>query len=350
LTALNGRFFASGSSDSCPATLSFAEEGGISVELEDRIQVYSESYFEVEPELGKTPRIIRFQDGSLFETTDIDAFKSFESQLKHKPLMAWVSLLERNWRTATASVVAVGVFCVLFFMYGIPAIAMHVAGVVPQSLRVKMSEDTMRLMSKTKMLEASEIDSERRDALEKIFFNAIEDGEFSRDTDFEYKLSFRNAPFIGKNAFALPSGEIVFTDDLVEACSDEQILSIMLHEIAHVELQHGIRSLIQNSGIIIIITLAIGDANGISNLVSSLPTLLAESHYSQKFEIEADSFSCLHLQANGYSPDLLGDSLKILHEGSIEMPLEDFLSTHPSLKARLANIEKSKLSGSELMN
>lgn len=348
MTALNGKYFASGSSDSCPATLSFAYEVGLSLELEDRIQVYSESYFEVEPELGRTPRIIRFKDGSLFETTDLDGFKAFESQLKRKPLIAWVSRLERNWRTAIASVVAVGVFCALFFMYGIPAIAMHVAGVVPQSLRVKMSEDTMSLMSKTKVLEESEIDSERRDALEKIFFDAIEEGGFARDTDYEYKLSFRNAPFIGKNAFALPSGEIVFTDDLVEACSDDQILSIMLHEIAHVQLQHGIRSLIQNSGIIIIITLAIGDANGVSNLVSSLPTLLAESHYSQKFEIEADSFSCMHLQKNGYSPDLLGDSLKILHEGATELPLEDLLSTHPSLKVRLDNIEKSKLLGSEL--
>lgn len=301
---------------------------------------FQENEFRIEPELGNTPRIIRFDDGSIFETTEHQKFKAFEKQLKGKNLPSIISFLESSWRTALLSVAAVAIFCILFFLYGIPAIAASVAEVVPQSMRVKMSNESMDIMHASKLLGSTSLTSTRQEELKELFFNALAESGFAEASQYDYKLSFRSSTALGKNAFALPSGEVVFTDDLIEACTDEEILAVMLHEIAHVELQHGIRSVIQNAGLLVIISLAIGDANGVSSLVSALPTLLAESHYSQKFEIEADSFSCQYLEKLGYRTTALAGALKSIHEGVPDMPLEDILSTHPSLKARLDNIEK----------
>ncbi|MCH6258232.1 M48 family metallopeptidase [Puniceicoccaceae bacterium K14] len=344
MTTINGKYYLAGSSDACPALLSLSQDSGVEITAFEEVLEFREPSFRVEPALGSTPRIIRFHDGSMFETSEFEKFNALEKQLGTTSFTAsLIKKLEERWRSAILSVFAVIVFCILFYLYGIPLAASKIAETVPQSMRAKMSEDTMALMQKITILRETNIDDERRAELEEIFFDAISRTNLPKDEGYEYKLTFKDAPAIGKNAFALPSGEIVVTDALVEVCSDDQLRAILLHEIGHVELQHGIRSVIQDTGILIIISLAIGDANGVSSIVSALPALLAESHYSQKFEIESDTFSCKHLQQQGYNPDDLADALQILHTGTPDMPFEDLVSTHPSLKQRLENIKENTL-------
>ena len=55
------------------------------------------------------------------------------------------------------------------------------------------------------------------------------------DDGHVYQLEFRHGGYIDANAFALPSGIIVMTDELVElAKSDDELISVLAHEIGHV--------------------------------------------------------------------------------------------------------------------
>lgn len=53
------------------------------------------------------------------------------------------------------------------------------------------------------------------------------------------------APQIGANAFALPDGTLVVTDELVELAgdNDDEVLAVLAHELGHIHERHGLRLL-----------------------------------------------------------------------------------------------------------
>ena len=147
----------------------------------------------------------------------------------------------------------------------------------------------------------------------------------------------------GANAFALPSGIIVVTDELVElAQDDDEILAVMAHELGHVHHRHIMRTIIQNSATALIIAILIGDLSSIAGLSATIPTVLMEAHYSREFELEADSFAVHRLSEMGKNPAALGRILQRLtedHESDEGSTLWRYLSTHPATQERVKAID-----------
>ena len=124
---------------------------------------------------------------------------------------------------------------------------------------------------------------------ESAFDRALNLASDSLNPDFDYELRIYESQAIGPKAFALPSGLIVATEAFIELCeNEEQMAAVFLHEIAHVELQHGLRSLIQDTGVFLILSMVLGDLSSLGGMAASLPALAIESRYSQNFETEAD--------------------------------------------------------------
>src|SRR4029077_985450 len=97
---------------------------------------------------------------------------------------------------------------------------------------------------------------------------------------YAYRLEFRACKGMGPNAFALPGGAIVLTDDLVElAENDAQISAVLAHEIGHVRNRHGLRLALQATGLSALIAALAGDAVSITSLAATLPTALLQSGY-----------------------------------------------------------------------
>ena len=70
----------------------------------------------------------------------------------------------------------------------------------------------------------------------------------SLSSDPFIRLEVRSAPQIGANAFALPSGIIVVTDELVALSEDDdELAAVIAHELGHVHHRHIMRTVIQNS-------------------------------------------------------------------------------------------------------
>lgn len=110
-----------------------------------------------------------------------------------------------------------------------------------------------------------------------------------------YRIEFRDSR-IGPNAFALPNGVIVMTDQLVAAApNDEAVLGVLAHELGHLEQRHSLRGLLQTVGVGVVINMLVGD---VSAALAAAPAFLLDQKYSRDFEREADSYAIEMMQAN----------------------------------------------------
>jgi Zn-dependent protease with chaperone function len=142
------------------------------------------------------------------------------------------------------------------------------------------------------------------------------------------------------NAFALPGGPVVFHRGLLErATTPEEVLGVLGHELAHVELRHGLRQLVNNLGLTVVLQLLVGDASVLANAASDLAGL----SYSRDLEREADEHGIAHLARAGVDPRGLVRFLEQLAaEEATAGPAAGaltFLATHPSSAERVANLE-----------
>jgi predicted Zn-dependent protease len=152
-----------------------------------------------------------------------------------------------------------------------------------------------------------------------------------------FRLEFRRSGRIGPNAFALPSGIIVVTDELVMLAEHEnEIVAVLAHEIGHVRHRHGLRTLLQNSAVALLIASVTGDLASVTALSAALPTLLVEAKYSRAFETEADRFALEYLREHRIPPAHFADMLSRLDVAiGRKREVHDYLASHPVTSERI---------------
>jgi predicted Zn-dependent protease len=153
------------------------------------------------------------------------------------------------------------------------------------------------------------------------------------------------------NAFATTGGHIFVCRGLMEALTTEDALAAVLaHEIAHIQLRHGIE-LIQNMSPIRDLSDAASRAAGIAAGLGERQTLFANSvremaatlfvnGYSREQEFAADAYAVKLLAAAGYSPSSLIDVLTLLQQSGGTGGLN---GTHPQPAQRISNVRQELL-------
>ena len=118
-----------------------------------------------------------------------------------------------------------------------------------------------------------------------------------------HHLEFRKSG-IGPNAFALPGGTIVLTDELYRRMDGDRdiLVGVLGHELGHLRHRHGMRMLVQATLIGTAAAAAWGD---FSTVLAAAPTLLGQSGYARDFERDADADAIALLRANGISPAVM---------------------------------------------
>ena len=139
---------------------------------------------------------------------------------------------------------------------------------------------------------------------------------------------------------------IVFTDEIAELSNeDDELLSILVHEIGHVVQRHSLRTLIQDSILGFVLLSLTGDVTGSSELFLGLPVLMTEMAYSRAFEREADDYALAYLQENNISPYHFANLMKRIEQEMIrknrtsDKKWQSYLSTHPMTKERIQKFE-----------
>lgn len=313
---------------------------------------------EIPSRLGNTPRTLGLPNGGFFETSDN---QQLDAMVKDSGGGAFsLHGLEHKLRYILPLLALCVVVVYLTVTRGIPYLSERVA--------YQLSADW-----------SEELGGSVLDQLDELYFSPSETPKDVRadyrallaavvpaDSNFHYTLYFRDGGLIGANAFALPDGSLVVTDQLLEmGATREEVLSVLLHEIGHVEHRHSLRSLLESSGVAILFTLMTGDAEFVQDFVVALPPLLLQAKFSRNHEWEADSYALARMQAEGVDPihfatmmeRLSGlaqeqhEEASVAGEGSGEngkssgVRLLEYLSTHPPSEDRIERFRRASKEG-----
>lgn len=147
------------------------------------------------------------------------------------------------------------------------------------------------------------------------------------------------------NAFALPGGYIYVTRGILAVLNSEaELAGVMGHEIGHVILHHGAKSIIRSIGATI---LSLGAA--IANPQNAGQWLLVSTQlfqqinlgYGREAELESDAQGMMNCFETGYNPHGVVNFLKTLRRQEIfsGQSYHSFQASHPETKERIITAE-----------
>lgn len=308
----------------------------------DRVRVSGASVARDEPfadiaisdRIGDAPRLVRFRDGAHCEVSDA---ATFDGLLAARGIHgSRVAQWEANTRIVGGAVAGLFLAATLAYFILLPAAASVVAMRMPSEVMRGLSDQTLRWLDRT-LLEQSFLTRERRMEI----WQALNRLQPPLDHGYTLSLQFRRSAALGANAFALPSGLIVVTDDLVRLSADDrEIIAVLAHEVGHVARRHGVRRLAQGMTLTVLLSWYVGD---VSTLAAAAPTVLLTTKYSRDFEREADDYAAQLLAANGISSAYLASILERLEAAHTRRTGEGrmqfgYISTHPATAERLARL------------
>jgi predicted Zn-dependent protease len=229
---------------------------------------------------------------------------AWDAFVRARPDAAGESLVVRaqqSWRGVLAAAVLLIGVAVSAYLWGVPALARGVVAALPQGADKAVGD--LALDSVRGWLKPTTLAPERRARIEAGFARLVEASFPDPATRPAYTLRF-HASKIGPNAFALPGGTIVITDELVTlmADRDDAVLGVLAHELGHVRQRHGMRLVVQVSLIGAATSIALGD---FSSVLAAAPALVGQLAYSRDAEREADAESVRLMQAAGIRPDAM---------------------------------------------
>ncbi|HET6604644.1 MAG TPA: M48 family metallopeptidase, partial [Xanthomonadaceae bacterium] len=249
---------------------------------------------ELDARLGDTRRALRFADGSQVHSDDNDGLDALLSERARAE--RWRVRLEGAWAAALLAVVVVFVGGWLFVAYVLPPLADRVAQRIPPAAETVLGEQVLGILDRAHF-EPTQLPGPRRDELAAAFGQLQEAGA----RGMPLRLEFRRAGM--PNAFAVPGGTVVMTDELVElAGDDDELMAVLAHEIGHQRHRHVLRGMLQDSAVLVLLATLTGDVASMTALTSGLPTFLMRAGFSREFEREADAHAFELLRASGRSP------------------------------------------------
>ncbi|CAA6803053.1 MAG: Unknown protein [uncultured Sulfurovum sp.] len=285
--------------------------------------------------LGNTPRVMEFPEGI--------RCKSMQNDKIDQLLRDFNLNKSKTHRIESSSILTLGsiVLTIAFVWFMLTAGANYsanlLANVLPKSTLDEVSSITLEHLEEG-YLKPSKL-SKRQEAIIQAHFNRLVAG------DSTYKLHFRSSSQMGPNAFALPSGDIVLTDQLVALSRDNDfrdILGVLAHEKGHVAKKHSLRMAIKAGIASVIIGYITGD---ISFIATTIPTLLVNNSYSREFEREADVYAVKEMKRLNVSTRYMSELFEVLDakyaDKTHQSRLRNLMASHPLTSERIEYLRES---------
>ncbi|MGH8806424.1 MAG: M48 family metallopeptidase [Noviherbaspirillum sp.] len=284
----------------------------------------------VSERLRNASRKVTFPDGAYLEILDNAAFNTLLRQTGHEDSM--VVRMQQSWRGALIASLLTIALLALGYLYGLPAAANAIAKTLPENVAHMIGRETLAFLD-SRMLAPSRLPTERQAAIVEGFKSLAPPQEGMP----RYEILFRKSQ-IGPNALALPSGQIVLTDELIElADSDDAVMAVLSHELGHLHERHLMQRIIQGATIGAVATVLFGDA---SSVIANIPTVMLDLKYSRDAEREADDYAIAMMKANGISLAPMVRTFEKLGEKSGDPA--PYLSSHPPTEERIEWIRKAQ--------
>ena len=326
-----------------PALLVLNAQGQLCLHFAGRELCHAPDRVQISPRLGNTPRQLAFDDGATFATSEHDALalllRHLATSTQHKTKSDWLHQLESRWRWILGACLVLLLALYLGLTQGAPLAARIIVTFIPDAVEQHIGTQSMQMLDQI-LLEPSKLPVQRQQELQRHFAPLLQ-----AHPELSLRVHFRHAPSIGANAFALPGGDMVFTDQIVQLSeSDDELGAVLAHEIGHVYHHHGMRRVVQNGLLYWGLFAITGDISAASETIAAAPALLMNMAYSRQMEDEADDFALQQLLAHGIAPRHFAHIMRRL-ESTDARPdtsknrLLRLLSSHPDTHARIRKFE-----------
>jgi Zn-dependent protease with chaperone function len=225
-----------------------------------------------------------------------DAWVAQHVPSRVNPSAGLVLKAQQSWRSVlVAFVLLVGVLWGMY-LYGLPVAARGITALVPQAADQAIGRNALQQID-GRWMKASKLPLADQNRIRERFLAGVK-AQYPKDTP-QIQLEFRKSE-IGPNAFALPGGIMVMTDELVQLVKDDDVvLGVLGHELGHITRRHGMRQLVQVGVLQGVLSVAFGDYG---SLITAAPLILGSMAYSRTHEREADDDSIAFMRAAGISP------------------------------------------------
>lgn len=307
--------------------------------------------------LGEEPQIWRFSEIEVEPLGD-------QIRLKRRGQGARLTVAADDWRAATAAdaapvarrhrrrerrlvvgLAAAAAAILLFVFVGVPLASGPLARLTPPPLEARLGETYAAQLQFAFPTCAGEAGQDILHA----FGDRLEDG---MDSPFNILVEAVEAPMV--NAFALPGGRVLITDDLIaEAQTPDELAAVIAHEAAHVEQRHVMQAVWRSLGLGLILDAVVGGGTGAGQQAVLLAGSVTELRYSREAEAEAEAEADARgqaiLQNLGFSSEGMAPFFRRLagdeQRGEKAAGVMEFLSTHPDSLRRADSSEARAQSG-----
>ena len=356
---INGKWHANGSAAQSDAVLRSSD--GISFHIDvssgaDYTGVLDT--LKISDRLGNIERKITLEDGSTFATSDNDAV---DKLFGHSSANGIIHHLESNMGWVVTALLVTVLTTFAFFKWGLPWGSEKIAHALPHETNQLIASNTLKFLDKY-MFSKSQLEPEKITQIREHFKTKIAPLSAGEDSEIEYKLHFRSWDTGDDgipNAFALPSGDIILTDKFVELSkTQDEIDSVLLHEMGHVVRRHSLERLIEGTFVTVVVMMVTGDSSGAADMGLGLGSLMLSSNYARDHESEADLYAFEHMLIAKIDPVAFSTIMNRMTEYMEELGTDsdskpkdkksakedkktilDYLSSHPPTKQRV-NIAK----------
>ncbi|MEQ8450693.1 MAG: M48 family metallopeptidase [Nitratireductor sp.] len=282
--------------------------------------------------VGSVPRRIGFPDNSVFVSRDNDGVdRLLADAIGHGS--RWLVEIERFRPRLIVLAAAVALLAVGVYRFAVPLLVEAAVLATPEIVPELMSKGVLASLDETAFSQST-LSEQRRTGITTGFFELA---ALAPRGAARFDLQFRSGGSIGPNAFALPDGTIVITDELIELAGsdDDLVLGVLGHEIGHVEHDHSLRQLYRAAGVVGLIMVIGGDVgSGVQDLLVQGSALLALS-YSRRQERDADRYSVEIMARAGRDPAAIARFFELMRTRFGDTGDSAILTTHPATGERI---------------
>ncbi|MFZ6873141.1 M48 family metallopeptidase [Undibacterium sp. Di27W] len=329
----------------------YFQASGISLTGEGIDRQIDKSQLQLEEAFQDAPCVLNFADGSHCEIYGQTDKQSLLAHLGYTP-----SLIERwqhRWQAALLAIIVMAGILFSAYKWGVPVLADRVATLVPVSYERVLGSEIINFLDQT-MLKPSKLDDRTIAQAEQLLRRLRPE-----DAYVPIHLEVRDAPGIGPNAFALPGGTVVVTDQLITLIVGhsgnelsgflaDELSGVLAHEIGHIQNHHAMRRLARQA----LVTVAAGSLFGDFSSVAALaPATLIGQEYGREMETEADTYAIAALTKRNISPIHLADALEEMSHTRKRSGIDatpkwlravyGYTSSHPATDERIARFREA---------
>lgn len=233
-----------------------------------------------------------------------------------------------------ASLAAAAAALAAIFLVGVPLAADPIARIVPERYQNHLGQLAWSQIDALSDQCEGEDTGRAWGALGAVFARLKANAPAARNSEiYVVDTSF-------PNAFTLPDGSIVLTDDLIGmAEGPDEIAGVIAHELGHVQARHVMTNVVRQMGLGLFVDIVFGGA-GAGQAVAAINLL--SLRYTRADEAEADEIGLRLMDEAGLNPAGAAPLFRRLadEERRVGISVPELLSSHPDALGRAEAAER----------